>query len=104
MMDSLVRAGREAGRVRVIAEVQARLVPLRLSRRSQRDRLAAAVLALYRKNAITDPELRAACRELDETEQEIEHLEAVMARARGDAPPPAAPVVTEITAEPPCDS
>lgn len=98
VMGGIVRAGREAGRVRFIGEVQARLVALRLARRSRRDALTAEVLALYRANAIQHPALTPLCRELDELEQEIERLEAAIERARGNpVPRSSTPVVTEIT-------
>ena len=97
-MEGLVRAGREAGRVRFIGEVQARLVGLRLARRARRDALAAEVLTLYRRNAIHHPSLVPLCRALDEVEQEMERLEAALERARGSAAPrPTPPIVTEIT-------
>ena len=98
VMEGIVRAGREAGRVRFIGEVQARLVGLRLARRARRDALANEVLALYHRNAIHHPSLVPLCRELDEVEQEIERLEAALERARGSsAPRPTPPTVTEIT-------
>ena len=98
VMDGIVRAGREAGRVRFIGEVQARLLALRLARRGRRDALAQQVLALYRRDALHHPALSPLCRELDELEQEAERLEAALARARGNqAPRPSSPVVTEIT-------
>lgn len=94
----IVRAGREAARVRFIGEVQARLMALRLSRRGRRDLLADEVLALYRRNAIHHPALVSLCREVDEIEAEIERLEAAVARARGAAEPrPSSPIITEIT-------
>ncbi len=96
--DGIVRAGREAARVRFIGEVQARLVGLRLARRSRRDLLVDEVLALYRRNGIHHPTLVPLCRELDELDGEVERLEAALARARGSAEPrPGSPVVTEIT-------
>jgi hypothetical protein len=98
VMEGIVRAGREAGRVRFIGEVQARLVGLRLARRARRDALANEVLALYHRNAIHHPALVPLCRELDEVEQEMERLEAALERARGSAAPrPTPPIVTEIT-------
>jgi hypothetical protein len=98
VMEGIVRAGREAGRVRFIGEVQARLVGLRLARRARRDALANEVLTLYRRNAIHLRSLVPLCRELDEVEQEIERLEAALERARGNAAPrPTPPTVTEIT-------
>lgn len=98
MMEGIVRAGREAGRIRFIGEVQARLVALRLTRRGHRDALAAEVLALYRKNALALPTLTPLCRALDEVEQEIDRLEAAQARARGARTPrTVTPVVTEIS-------
>ena len=98
VMEGIVRAGREAGRVRFIGEVQARLVGLRLARRARRDALANEVLTLYRRNAIHHPSLVPLCRELDEVEQEMERLEAALERARGGAAPrPTPPIVTEIT-------
>jgi hypothetical protein len=98
VMDGIARAGREAGRVRFIGEVQARLVGLRLARRSRRDALVNEVLALYRRHAIQHPTLTPLCRELDEIDQEIERLDAALARARGNAGArPTSPVVTDIT-------
>ena len=98
VMEGIVRAGREAGRVRFIGEVQARLVGLRLARRARRDALASEVLALYRRNVIHHPSLVPLCRELDEVEREMERLEAALERARGGATPrPTPPTVTEIT-------
>jgi len=98
VMEGIVRAGREAGRVRFIGEVQTRLVGLRLARRARREALANEVLTLYRRNAIHLPSLVPLCRELDEVEQEIERLEAALARARGHvASRPTPPTVTEIT-------
>jgi len=95
--DGIVRAGREAARVRFIGEVQARLVALRLARRSRRDALLDELLILYRRNAIHHPALVPLCREVDVIDAEIEHLESAMARARGTAEPrPSSPVVTEI--------
>jgi hypothetical protein len=70
VMEGIVRAGREAGRVCFIGEVQVRLVGLRLARRMRRDALANEVLTLYRRNAIHHPSLVPLCRELDEVEQE----------------------------------
>lgn len=94
----IVRAGREAARVRFIGEAQARLVALRLARRSRRDALIEEVLDLYRHNAIHHPALVPICRELDEINNEIERIEAAVARARGNAEQrPSSPVVTEIT-------
>src|SRR5947209_19840700 len=84
VMEGIVRAGREAGRVRFIGEVQARLVGLRLTRRARRDALANEVLALYRRNVIHHPSLVPLCRELDAVEQEIERLDAALERARGE--------------------
>lgn len=99
VMGGIVRAGREAGRVRFIGEVQARLVGLRLARRGRRDALANEVMELYRRNAIHHPSLVPLCREVDQTDGEIERLETALARARGSEPPrPSSPVVTEITA------
>ncbi len=97
--DGIVRAGREAARVRFIGEIQARLVSLRLARRSRRDALVQEVMALYRRNAIHHPSLAPLCRELDEIDLDIERLEAALTRARGAAPqrPPAPPTVTEIS-------
>ena len=84
--------------MRFIGEVQARLVGLRLARRSRRDLLADEVLALYRRNAIHHPALVPLCRELDELDGEMERHEAALARARGTAEPrPGSPIVTEIT-------
>jgi hypothetical protein len=98
VMEGIVRAGREAGRVRFIGEVQARLVGLRLARRGRRDALANEVMDLYRHHAIHHPNLVPLCRELDEVEQEIERLEAALERARGGAAArPTPPTVTEIT-------
>jgi hypothetical protein len=103
MRESLIRAGREAARVRFIGEVQARLVALRLARRSLRDDLVQQTLELYRRNAIQHPELAAACRELDLIDQDIDRLQAAVGRARGgDAYRPKSPTVTDITRhEPP---
>ncbi len=96
--DGIVRAGREAARVRFIGEVQARLVGLRLARRGRRDALVDETLTLYRRNALQHPTLTPLCHELDEIDSEIERLEAALARARGSAEPrPTPPVVTEIT-------
>jgi hypothetical protein len=98
VMGGIVRAGREAGRVRFIGEVQARLVALRLARRGQRDAVANEVMELYRRDAIRHPSLTPLCRQLDATDAEIERLEAALARARGnEASHPASPIVTEIT-------
>lgn len=99
MKDGIVRAGREAGRVRVIGEAQARLVALRLTRRSKRDALADEVLALYRRGALRHPALDPLCIELESVQDDIERLEDVLARARGATPEPrpSSPVVTEIT-------
>ena len=98
MKDGLVRAGREAARVRFIGEVQARLVTLRLTRRARRDTLVEQTLELYRRNAIQHPALVAACRELDDIDQEIDRLEAAITRARGSPPGrPRSPTVTEIS-------
>src|SRR5436305_13634847 len=92
VMEGIVRAGREAGRVRFIGEVQARLVGLRLARRGRRDALANEGLALYRRHAIHHPALVPLCRVLDEVEQQIERLEPALQRAQAGAaprPPPA---------------
>ena len=98
VMGGIVRAGREAGRVRFIGEVQARLVGLRLARRGQRDALANEVMELYRRNAIHHPSLVPLCRQVDATDAEIDRLEAALARARGnESSRPSSPVVTEIT-------
>ncbi len=100
MMEGLVRAGREAARVRFIGEVQARLLALRLARRSKRDDVVDHVLDMYRRQAITDPTLTALCRELDTVDQEIERLDAALGRARGNQPTrPSTPVVTEVTSQ-----
>ena len=98
VMGGIVRAGREAGRVRFIGEVQARLVALRLARRGQREAVANEVMELYRHDAIRHPSLTPLCRQLDATDAEIERLEAALARARGnEASRPSSPIVTEIT-------
>lgn len=95
--DGIVRAGREAARVRFIGEVQARLVGLRLARRGRRDALVDEALSLYRRGGVQHPTLAPLCRELDGIDGEIERLEAAMARARGAAETrPTPPVVTEI--------
>ncbi len=95
--DGIVRAGREAARVRFIGEAQARLVTLRLLRRGRRDAVVDEALRLYRRNAIGQPSLVPLCRELDDIDNEIDRLEAGMARARGGAPSrPSSPVVTEL--------
>ncbi len=100
MMEGLVRAGREAARVRFIGEVQARLLALRLARRSKRDNVVDHVLDMYRRQAITDPTLTALCRELDTVDQEIERLDAALGRARGNQPTrTSTPVVTEVTSQ-----
>lgn len=96
--DGIVRAGREAARVRFIGEIQARLVSLRLARRSKREAVVNEVLSLYRRNGIQSPSLLPLCRDLDEIERDVERLEAALARARGSASPrPTTPTVTEIT-------
>ncbi len=95
--DGIVRAGREAARVRFIGEVQARLVGLRLARRGRRDALVDEALSLYRRGVIHHPALVPLCRELDTIDGEIERLEAALSRARGTAEPrPTPPVVTEL--------
>jgi len=95
--DGIVRAGREAARVRFIGEAQARMVTLRLLRRGRRDAVVDEVLRLYRRNAIGQPSLVPPCRELDEINDEIDRLEAGITRARGGgAPRPSSPVVTEL--------
>src|SRR5205085_8322708 len=66
VMEGIVRAGREAGRVRFIAEVQTRLVGSRLVRRARRQALANAVLTLYRRNPFLLPSLAPLCRELED--------------------------------------
>lgn len=94
----IVRAGREAARVRFIGEAQARLVGLRLARRARRDALVDEVLDLYRRNSIHHPALVPICRELEEINGEMERIEAAVARARGNPDPrPSSPVITEIS-------
>ena len=99
--DGIVRAGREAARVRFIGEVQARLVGLRLARRGRRDLLVDETLSLYRRGAIQHPTLAPLCGEIDSIDGEIERLEAALARARGTAAPrPTPPVVTALAVPP----
>lgn len=99
MKDGIVRAGREAARVRFIGEVQARLLALRLTRRTQRDAVVTEALRLYRRNAVTQAPLVPLLRDLSAMEDEIERLEAALARARGNATTPSdprTPTVTEL--------
>lgn len=100
--DGIIRAGREAARVRFMGEAQARLMTLRLARRSRRDALTSEVLDLYRRNQIHQPSLIRFCQDLDAVESEIDRLEAALARARGTTENrPSTPVVTELPPQTP---
>jgi len=100
--DGIIRAGREAARVRFMGEAQARLVTLRLTRRSRRDALTSEVLDLYRRNQIHQPTLLRFCQDLDAVENEIERIEAALSRARGTTESrPATPVITELPQQTP---
>jgi len=100
--DGIIRAGREAARVRFIGEAQARLMTLRLTRRARREAVTTEALDLYRRNQIQQQSLLRYCQDLDAVENEIERVEAALARARGTTESrPSTPVITELPQQTP---
>ena len=97
MKDGIGRAVREATRVRYIAEIQARLLALRLTRRARRDALVDKALYLYRANCMQHADIQPLCADLDNTDRDIDRLLAALDRARGNPLTQSSTTVTEIT-------